>query len=295
MIYSMTGFGKSSVTIRKITFSVAIRTLNSKQCDLSIKLPSALRDLEYSCRPIISSALQRGKIDLSVSIDSGNNTHTEELVIDQELFLHYYNEFKNAIDLTGAKSEPDFSRILSLPGVLHNRSEFSSPLTQQEVDLFGQAIDQAIADTCNFREQEGRMLQQVLTKNVNNIRQLLKQIELYEAERIDIIKNRLQEQLSNLEDIAYDNGRLEQELIYYIEKLDINEEKNRLAHHLDYFVEIMDGEDTNIGKKLGFVAQEIGREINTLGSKSNSAPMQQLVVNMKDESEQIKEQVLNVL
>lgn len=296
MIHSMTGFGKASVQLRNVTFAITVRTLNSKQLDLYIKLPHALKEMEALCRTLASQALLRGKVDFSISIEENYTTSgAEQLLINQELFAHYYEMIATALRQVDSAAKPDSTHILKLPGVMHSATDFSSPLTDEELSRVQKAIEEALQEVVHFRAQEGEMLRKVLIGNVESIRTKLLEIEPYETERVPAIRARLQEQLETLEGIAYDNGRLEQELIYYIEKLDVNEEKKRLAHHMTYFCQVLESQEGTIGKKLGFIAQEIGREINTLGSKSNHVAMQQLVVGMKDELEQIKEQILNVL
>lgn len=290
----MTGFGKASLRYGTRTITVAIKSLNSKQSDLSARVPSAYRTAELELRSLITSQLQRGKIDLSISIDDDALEGNASL-INREALIGYVHQLRALSSELGQELPLDTAALLRLPGVLDSEST-RQPELGEELAVLRQATQQAVDELTEFRRQEGVMLYEVLAERIQRITALLAEITYPEAERIQQVRQRLEEGLRKLMPGGdYDRSRLEQELIYYIEKLDINEEKSRLAHHLSYFMEVLDAPQPGQGKTLGFIAQEIGREINTMGSKSNHAAMQQLVVQMKDELEQIKEQVLNVL
>ena len=291
----MTGFGKAALRYGSRTITVAIKSLNSKQADLSARVPSAYRTAELELRSLITSQLQRGKIDLSISIDDDALEGNASL-INLEALIGYVHQLRALSSELGQELPLDTSALLRLPGVLDTESTRQPELGEEELAVLRQATQQAVDELMEFRRQEGVMLYEVLAERIQRITALLEEITYPEAERIQQVRQRLEEGLRKLMPSGdYDRSRLEQELIYYIEKLDINEEKSRLAHHLSYFMEVLDAPQPGQGKTLGFIAQEIGREINTMGSKSNHAAMQQLVVQMKDELEQIKEQVLNVL
>ena len=291
----MTGFGKAALRYGSRTITVAIKSLNSKQADLSARVPSAYRTAELELRSLITSQLQRGKIDLSISIDDDALEGNASL-INREALLGYVHQLRALSSELGQELPLDTAALLRLPGVLDTESTRQPELGEEELAVLRQATQQAVDELMEFRRQEGVMLYEVLAERIQRITALLAEITYPEAERIQQVRQRLEEGLRKLMPSGdYDRSRLEQELIYYIEKLDINEEKSRLAHHLSYFMEVLDAPQPGQGKTLGFIAQEIGREINTMGSKSNHATMQQLVVQMKDELEQIKEQVLNVL
>ena len=291
----MTGFGKAALRYDSRTITVAIKSLNSKQADLSARVPSAYRTAELELRSLITSQLQRGKIDLSISIDDDALEGNASL-INREALIGYVHQLRALSSELGQELPLDTAALLRLPGVLDTESTRQPELGEEELAVLRQATQQAVDELTEFRRQEGVMLYEVLAERIQRITALLAEITYPEAERIQQVRQRLEEGLRKLMPSGdYDRSRLEQELIYYIEKLDINEEKSRLAHHLSYFMEVLDAPQPGQGKTLGFIAQEIGREINTMGSKSNHATMQQLVVQMKDELEQIKEQVLNVL
>ena len=291
----MTGFGKAALRYDSRTITVAIKSLNSKQADLSARVPSAYRTAELELRSLITSQLQRGKIDLSISIDDDALEGNASL-INREALIGYVHQLRALSSELGQELPLDTAALLRLPGVLDSESTRQPELGEEELAVLRQATQQAVDELTEFRRQEGVMLYEVLAERIQRITVLLAEITYPEAERIQQVRQRLEEGLRKLMPSGdYDRSRLEQELIYYIEKLDINEEKSRLAHHLSYFMEVLDAPQPGQGKTLGFIAQEIGREINTMGSKSNHAAMQQLVVQMKDELEQIKEQVLNVL
>lgn len=291
----MTGFGKAALRYGSRTITVAIKSLNSKQADLSARVPSAYRTAELELRSLITSQLQRGKIDLSISIDDDALEGNASL-INREALIGYVHQLRALSSELGQELPLDTAALLRLPGVLDTESTRQPELGEEELAVLRQATQQAVDELMEFRRQEGVMLYEVLAERIQRITALLAEITYPEAERIQQVRQRLEEGLRKLMPSGdYDRSRLEQELIYYIEKLDINEEKSRLAHHLSYFMEVLDAPQPGQGKTLGFIAQEIGREINTMGSKSNHSTMQQLVVQMKDELEQIKEQVLNVL
>ncbi len=291
MIQSMTGYGKSTVTFGEKKINVEIKSLNSKALDLSTRIAPLYREKEMEIRNRIAKALERGKVDFSIWIekDAGENATP----INAALIENYYNQI-NAIAETYHIPVPAdwFATLLRMPDVL-TKVEVQE-LSDEEWAAASQAIDEALEHLVEFRKQEGAALEKKFTEKVDNIERLLHSLENFEKERVTKIRERITDALGKLLQVDYDKNRLEQELIYYIEKLDINEEKQRLANHLDYFRKTL-AEGHGQGKKLGFIAQEMGREINTTGSKSNHAQMQNIVVQMKDELEQIKEQVLNVM
>lgn len=294
MILSMTGFGRGSAATggRKIT--VDLKTLNSKQLDLVVKLPNRYRRMEGDLRNRIAERAERGKIEAVVTMELTGEEAASPL--NMELLKQYKAQIEE-MDRQLGLSDPDdwHSVLLRLPDVMKGDE---TQIPEPETAAFNEALSQAIDSMIHFRRDEGTKLQEFFTKKIENIRALLAEVEPHEQGRVAKIKARLYDQLAKLSGVEIDNGRLEQELIYYIEKLDITEEKQRLTAHLDYFLQTMNEEESgqgSKGKKLGFISQEMGREINTLGSKSNNAEMQIIVVKMKDELEQIKEQVLNVL
>ncbi len=290
MLYSMTGYGKSTAELPNKKISIEIRSLNSKQFDLFTRIPLTYKEKEMVLRNDLSRQLERGKIDFSMNVEIISKNVSSK--IDHDVVSQYQKEIKNLAAELGVPEPQDwFSILMRLPDVMKQDTE---ELSETEWEIIQKAIDEAVQGVVNFRQQEGAMLDRVLREKIQNIRNLLDAVDPFEAERVEKVKNRLIDSLNSLEGVEYDKNRFEQELIYYIEKLDVNEEKTRLAHHLDYFEETMNDKQSQ-GKKLGFIAQEIGREINTLGSKSNQSEMQRIVVRMKDELEQIKEQVLNVL
>ena len=291
----MTGFGKASARFGSRTVTVAIKSLNSKQADISARIASAYREGELELRSLIADRLQRGKIDLTVTMEDdmleGNATP-----INKESLLGYIHQLQSIRTESGLDFPIDPIALLRLPGVMDSESSRPSEVSKEEWEVVRTTTLQAIEELQAFRLQEGKMLREVCALRIEKISALLRDITFPEAERITAIRQRLEEGLAKISPAGgYDSSRLEQEMIYYIEKLDINEEKSRLAHHLSYFLEVLDADAPGQGKTLGFIAQEIGREINTMGSKSNQAEMQQIVVKMKDELEQIKEQVLNIL
>lgn len=287
----MTGYGRATATCKGKKIHVEIKSLNSKTLDLSTRIAPLYREKEMEIRQTITARLIRGKVDFSIWIEK--DAATDATPINTALVENYYRQIKDIAAATGIPEPEDwFLTLLRMPDVTA-KSDVEE-LDDEEWDVAGKAIDEAIDALIWFRNQEGAALERKFTEKIDNIAALLKSIEPYEKARVEKIKARIVEGLKTIPDVEYDKNRLEQELIYYIEKLDISEEKQRLANHLAYFRETMK-ENGGQGKKLGFIAQEMGREINTTGSKSNNAEMQNIVVKMKDELEQIKEQVLNAL
>ena len=304
MILSMTGFGKAEGSIAGNAISVNIRSLNNKQLELSSRIPNLFRDAEPEIRSAIGKRVVRGKVELTITLtpitdpSSGEET-SDSSFFDKEKIAQYYRELTQISSQYNIPLPQDLlTRILSLPGVVvaTTTAEVVTKASAQEQAELLALIEEALLGFEAFRKQEGEMLERVFEEKIANIGALLEEVAPYEAQRIEDIRTRFAEELAKLEGVTIDNGRFEQEMIYYIEKLDVHEEKERLANHLKYFMETMKEASTQgVGKKLAFIAQEIGREIKTLGSKSNQAAMQQIVVRMKDELEQIKEQVLNAL
>lgn len=299
MIYSMTGYGKAESQLANKKLVVEIRSLNSKSMDLNVRIAPQLRTKELDIRTLIAQRLERGKVDLSIYYQDATQGETAAAFapINREAFAYYYKEL-TAIQLElGIQNAQDvLATIMRMPDV--TKVQDTTDVNEEEWAVVLQTINDAIAQFNAFRQQEGASLYQMFCEKLDAIAGLLAEVEPYEQGRVEKIKARIEanlEQLSAATQQAIDRNRLEQEMIYYIEKLDINEEKVRLTNHLRYFRETMDGEGAGVGKKLGFIAQEMGREINTLGSKSNQSEMQIIVVKMKDILEQIKEQVLNVL
>lgn len=294
MIHSMTGFGKAEATTTTQKVTVEIRSINSKQADISLRFPPEMRQIEIPVRKMVIQALQRGKIDIYITFEQ---LHTEPAIrLNSQLGKQYWELFQGFCQETSIPVPQDPMRmIINLPGVMETDNLNAEQEHQNLEKITLQAIHEACQRLNEFRLQEGQALYDGFVKNVETIRELLDSVTPYEQERITEIRQRIEEGLSKYVDQEYDRSRLEQEMIYYIEKLDVNEEKNRLRNHLNYFLETLDHHEVGQGRKLGFIAQEMGREINTLGSKSNHATLQKIVVRMKDELEQIKEQVLNVL
>ncbi len=290
MIQSMTGFGKATVTFENKKINVEVKALNSKTLDLSTHIAPLYREKEMEIRQIVSDRLSRGKVDFCIWIDKDETAAATP--INPEMVDFYYQQINKIAYEKDISLAMDWSTILRLPDVL-SRNEVET-LGEEEWAAARNAIDSALAQLIEFRIQEGAALQKKFNEKLDNIANLQKELEPYEQSRVEKIRQRITDNLRLIPDVEYDKNRLEQELIYYIEKLDISEEKQRLTNHLQYFRDTM-LLDEPIGKKLGFIAQEMGREINTTGSKSNQAEMQNIVVKMKDELEQIKEQVLNAL
>ena len=288
MLLSMTGFGKSNGVFESKKVSVEIRSLNSKGLDLSLKIASPYRDLETAIRKMLSENLDRGKVDIGIFIESTNESHNN--IINNEVATKYYSAIKKLNESWGEAPQDYLSIVLRMPEVLNTQT---AELTEEEKKWILNLVNETCAKLNDFRAQEGAALKKEFELRIGEIRSLLSQIEAFEDIRILQIKERILKGLKELEHPGLDQNRLEQEMIFYLEKLDVSEEKMRLTNHLDYFIETMSSPLS--GKKLGFIAQELGREINTLGSKSNHGDMQRLVVEMKDNLEKIKEQVLNTL
>lgn len=291
MILSMTGFGSATAECLNKKFTVEVRSLNSKQLDLTLRLPSGYRATEVEVRNLVAPIIERGKAELSASVDMMGSETSSHLNI--EAMKEYKRQFEEAARELDVPLPADwFGMLLRMPDVV--KSETPAEAGDDERTALLDCVGRAVEGLMEHRATEGRRLDEFFRVRINRIAALLEEVPRYEDLRIVKIRNRLIENLKAIPVVDYDKGRLEQEMIFYIEKLDINEEKQRLAQHLRYFLETLDAAPGQ-GKKLGFIAQEMGREINTLGSKSNQADMQILVVKMKDELEQIKEQVLNVL
>ena len=293
MIQSMTGYGKAVRMYGNKKICAEIKSLNSKQLDLSMRVNPLYREKEMEVRARIASTLERGKVDFNLWVEEDETTLATP--INAELLNAYYQQLRDLENTYGIPVSPITlaPMLMRMPDVLTRT--VPAELTDEEWGVASAVVQEAIDRLVEFRKQEGAALEKKFLEKIDNIESLLQAIEPYEKERIENIRNRIVESLeNNLPKADYDKNRFEQELIYYIEKLDINEEKQRLANHLNYFRETL-REGHGQGKKLGFIAQEMGREINTTGSKSNHAQMQNIVVRMKDELEQIKEQVLNVM
>lgn len=290
---SMTGFGKAVSEFSNKKVVIEVKSLNSKQLDLYTKINYFYRSKELEIRNLVQQELGRGKVELSLVVDQVSEA-TAGVQINKVAFNNYVNQIKEISEESGVALPNDwFTVVMRMPEVL--KAEQNEELSDEEWEQTLCAIKEALKALNEFRSQEGEGLKKFFIDRIDTIRGYLAEVPNYEKARIDKIKARLEENLAALEEkVSLDSGRLEQEMIFYIEKLDISEEKQRLAKHLDYFIETMEKEPA-CGKKLGFIAQEMGREINTLGSKSNCSELQVLVVNMKDELEKIKEQVLNVL
>ena len=292
MLLSMTGFGKAVAETKNKKITVEIKSLNSKQLDLNARVPSIYRDKELDLRNIVGRPLERGKIDMSVTVESlGTETGT---TLNVSALEAYKKQIQDASATLGIAVPDDwYSVLLRFPDTL--KSDTQAEIDNEETEALFSATSQAVTALMNYRRAEGVKLESFFAERIRRISELLGRIDPYEAQRVEKIRLRIEEGLKKIPGIELDKGRLEQEMIFYIEKLDINEEKQRLSQHLPYFMETLEAPHPGQGKKLGFISQEMGREINTLGSKSNHADMQRLVVKMKDELEQIKEQVLNVM
>lgn len=287
----MTGYGKAVVAYKEKKINVEVKSLNSKALDLSTRIAPLYREKEMELRQIIAKEVIRGKVDFALWIEK--DAGADATPINEALIQNYYKQIKD-IMANEQLPEPNdwWATLLRLPDVTARIDV--EKLSDEEWQYALEAVNKALKEFHDFRQQEGAALQKKFAEKIDNIESLLAQIEPFEKERVEKIRARIVDGLKSIPDVEYDNNRLEQELIYYIEKLDISEEKQRLTNHLRYFRETMD-EEAGQGKKLGFITQEMGREINTTGSKSNNAEMQNIVVKMKDELEQIKEQILNAL
>ena len=291
MIQSMTGYGKATAETGNRKVIVEIKSLNSKAMDISTKIIPAYRDKELDIRSRITAALERGKVDFSLYIDAATTSGAQ--AINVPVFKSYLEQIKAVAAETGAPMPADmFPVILRMPEVLSTNQ--MEEVSDEEWAAVSKAVDQAINALVEYRKVEGAALEKKFREKISNISALLASVEPYEKDRVAKIKERMRASMQDAVGKNYDENRFEQEMIFYIEKLDISEEKQRLTNHLDYFIKTLE-DGHGQGKKLGFIAQEMGREINTLGSKSNQAEMQNIVVRMKDELEQIKEQVLNVM
>jgi len=284
---SMTGFGKASGSHQSKKVTVEIRSLNSKSIDLNVRMPQRYKELDADIRKHVSNSLGRGKVDVTISLDSMGDESS--VSINQELAKKYYDELKALGAALNEESEDYLSLVLRMPEVMESKVE---TLEEEEVVWLMDLVAEATQNLCDFRRKEGKELESEFTDRIDEIRGFLEEVPQYEDERISVVRERMRKGLEEI-DGGYDENRFEQEMIFYLEKLDISEEKMRLSNHLNYFEETMRNEAS--GKKLGFIGQEIGREINTLGSKSNHAQMQKLVIGMKDQLEKIKEQILNTL
>ena len=301
MIYSMTGYGKSEsqTSVENKKLIIELRSLNSKSIDLNVRIAQQLRSKELEIRTLIGQRLERGKIDLSIYYQDAvqGETNATYTPINRDAFAYYYKELVALQQELGWENNQDIvSTIMRMPDV--TKVQDSYDISDEDWSIVLQGLEDAIAQFNAFRKQEGASLYEMFCEKLDAIATLLAEVEPYEQSRVDKIKARIEanlEQLSASSQQTIDRNRLEQEMIFYLEKLDITEEKVRLTNHLRYFRDTMETEGTGVGKKLGFIAQEMGREINTLGSKSNQSEMQIIVVQMKDILEQIKEQVLNVL
>ena len=288
----MTGYGKASVVFQNKKITAEIKSLNSKALDLSTRIAPIYREKEMDIRSMISTTLERGKVEFNLWIEKEESVN--ESPLNGALLGTYYKQIKNICAEQNIPEPQDFwPTLMRMPDIM-SRTEVQQELTDEEWNIARQAVENCLQQLTDFRRQEGAALQKKFEEKLDNIARLLSEIEPYEKSRTEKIRQRLEEGLQSIPNVEYDRGRLEQEMIFYIEKLDISEEKQRLTNHLKYFRETME-DGHGQGKKLGFIAQEMGREINTTGSKSNQAEMQNIVVKMKDELEQIKEQVLNVM
>lgn len=291
MIQSMTGYGKSDAVFNGKKIHVEVKSLNSKALDLNARVAPLYREKEMEVRQLLAKAIERGKVDFTLWVEKDETSIAA--TINPEAVKNYVAQIQDICNAQSlAMPQNVWDVVLRLPDATQTNAV--EELTDEEWAVVLDAIQQAVAHLVDFRKQEGAALYKKFSEKLDNIERYLHEIEPYEKGRVEKIRQRLFDRLSELKGVDYDKNRLEQELIYYIEKLDISEEKQRLANHLRYFRETMDNGHGQ-GKKLGFISQEMGREINTTGSKSNQAEMQNIVVKMKDELEQIKEQVLNVM
>ena len=292
MILSMTGYGKATAEFQGKKITAEIKSLNSKALDLSTRVSSIYREKEMEIRAMVTQSLERGKVELNLWIEQQDQANA--CPINGDLVAAYYRQMQEISAKYGIPEPDDYwHTIIRMPDVL-SRNEAQQELSEEEWKVARGVVQSAVDQLVAFRRQEGEALQHKFEEKLDNIAALLASIDSYEKQRVEKIRGRIMEGLASIPDVEYDKNRLEQEMIYYIEKLDINEEKQRLSNHLQYFRQTMN-EGHGQGKKLGFIAQEMGREINTTGSKSNQAEMQNIVVKMKDELEQIMEQVLNVM
>ncbi len=292
MILSMTGFGKAVKVINHKKITVEVKSLNSKQLDAAVRLPQPYRSLELDLRSHVAQRLLRGKVDIFVTSENVDGASTVNFNFDQ-LKCYKQQVERMASELSLPEPNDWYQTLLRLPDVF--KTETNDDVAEDELKAVVEVCDTALTALDEFRAQEGHRLEQFFEEKIAAIQQIFGEVEQYETSRVERIKTRIIDSLSKLEGVDYDSNRLEQELIFYIEKLDITEEKIRLQNHIKYFLNTLHASEPGQGKKLGFIAQEMGREINTMGSKANQAELQQVVVRMKDQLEQIKEQVLNVL
>lgn len=291
MLYSMTGFGKAVAELPGKKITVEIKSLNSKQIDIAARVPSSLRAQELEMRNSLAATLERGKVDMTVYVE--NVAGDASVKLNVPALEAYKKDVENAAEKLGITTPQDwYSVLMRFPDVMKSET----PVEADDAEIKGvmDALRRAADQLMTYRRAEGEKLESFFAVRIERIRELLALVPQYEEERVAKIRLRMEEGLAKIHGVDYDRSRLEQELFFYIEKLDVNEEKQRLTQHLNYFIETMNGPKGQ-GKKLGFISQEMGREINTLGSKSNHAEMQKIVVQMKDVLEQIKEQVLNVM
>lgn len=288
MIQSMTGYGKAVLQLPTKKVTIEIKSLNSKNLDLNVRIPSYYKEKELAVRKKLASALVRGKIDFSIYVEmTSDETSTK---INKSVVKQYIEQLRNTVDTGRASDVVLLEMAIRMPDALTTERE---ELDENEWTLINKNIDIAITEIVQYRIDEAASLEVDFRERIANINTYLEEVKTLDSDRIENVKTRLKKAIDDLK-VDTDENRFEQELIYYLEKLDINEEKVRLANHLDYFLQTLASEDSN-GKKLGFIVQEMGREINTTGSKANYAPMQKAVIQMKNELEQIKEQILNVL
>lgn len=291
MIYSMTGYGRAVAMYQDKKICVEVRSLNGKAMDLSTRMAQQFKGHEMEVRSYLTAMLERGKVDFALWVEQNGKEETPSVNKDvMRCYIEQLHEASQQLNISLPQNIMEV--VLRMPDVISRKETYE--VSDEEWAVAKEAMERAVSDLLSFRKQEGEALYAKFRTKIDNIAQLLATVEQYETERVAKIKSRIVDNLEKLVGIDYDCNRLEQELIFYIEKLDVSEEKQRLANHLEYFVSTMN-DTQGQGKKLGFIAQEMGREINTLGSKSNHAEMQNIVVKMKDELEQIKEQVLNAL
>ena len=290
MLKSMTGFGKATLEWNSSTITVEVRSLNSKQLDLGFRIPSRYKSKELELRATSTRLIERGKADVSIQLETNNGE--KELAINKSLAKNYFAELKALATELNEPTNDLLSLVLKMPEVLKSQPEEAE---EAELEQLKTCVDKAIAEFVKFRLEEGNVLQNEFETRIHNIVNLLQSVELLDVKRATALRSRIEKNIAEFVDKEkIDQNRFEQELIYYIEKIDIAEEKLRLKTHCDYFLKTMN-EEESVGRKLGFISQEIGREINTIGSKANDSAIQMVVVQMKDELEKIKEQLLNVL
>lgn len=288
MLQSMTGFGKAEGNLANCKLSIQIKSLNSKQADINLKIPSLFKEKEIQIRTLLSNKLERGKVELYASTEDLQENSVP--ILNESLLISYYHQLKRIAKELGEDSTALIPIVTGFPDIFNSKEH---SLSESDWTIFFGTLEAAVENLINFRTEEGQSLAIELTKRIENIRSLLAKVNTYESERIQTVKMRISKNLEEIQAEA-NKERLEQEMIYYLEKYDITEEKMRLEMHLNYFRTTMKEENSQ-GKKLGFISQEIGREINTLGAKANHAEIQKVVVQMKDELEKIKEQILNIL